>query len=162
MTVVIEGASSGIWNSPIISALIAALISVIGTYLLNKKMMSDEAIKNKKRMCYSDFLAEFTARITNNEKDKKDLIYAYEIMKLWASENVLILIVDALETIKGESIEVLKIKKEYDDGVIAEEQYKEKLENIKLEKYHKVVEVMRKDLGVNTGEINDKTISLIN
>lgn len=143
MTVVIEGASSGIWNSPIIAGAFALAGVILGGFL-SYIFAQKEAIKNKKRMYYGEFLSSFIKLTTmNNEESRIELINAYEIIKIWAPKDVLDAIANALKYITGESD-----KNEFDNEINA--------------RYYKIIEVMRKDLGVKTNfEINKSNVCMI-
>lgn len=144
-------------------ALLGVLLSVVLTYFLNKKMMSDEAIKNKKRVYYSDFLALFITRTTNGKGQEDNLVNAYEMLKLWASENVLISIADALNFISNKSDEILKLKEELKENRITDDEFEKEFTRRVNSKYYNIITYMRQDLGVNTKfNIDDKNISIIN
>lgn len=164
--VVIGKLSDGSDNSALLVAFIAligVLLSVVLTYILNKRMMSDESIKNKKRTYYSDFLALFMARTTKGKVGEDNLVNAYEMMKLWASENVLISVADALKFISNQSDEILKLNEDLEKKRISGDEYNKEFTKRVNSKYYKIIAFMRQDLGVNTKfKIDDKNICIIN
>lgn len=171
MIIIVEKCLEGMGNSSILTALIAfggvvfsVVFSSLSTYLLNKKTILEEANIDKKRLCYDAFLQEFTKRVTTESEEERNdkLVYTYESMKLWASDDVLVSIKDAVDFLTGQSPKKIELQNDLRDGVIEKDEYNDEFDKRIMKKYYRMITIMRNDLKVSTNfKINEDNISLI-